>query len=925
MEHVNISFSESLSQAAFSAISDKSVMIYPTRASADAARLEYQEHWALQDLLWISMQDFRDLLLCMPSPILEDDKRLICLYQVLSEEDKEHFHLNGYADLVLWGTQLFQFCSELCDAGIPVLEFQEQAAQRNLNLRLWQEDNIRRISDILLRYRSFISSHGFSDRIFHEGSDAAQIPFNGYRIICVNQFYYSKLEKALLRQCEAAGNEVLLIYQGVAADQEHWETGLFDPAANWEGLKSKARIRLFDCESEQQQALSFIAMDVGECAILDSQFGKKAYSAYFDPNKLLVNEQLPICETHWYRFQRVFLEILQSLQDSPGYIPLRIIIKYFARPQMLLPLCPEWTDQDFVAFERELYELLNREVLYLDTDPARQFDQEESRLFRFATSLNAVLDDIMRITEIGDLADLLSTSLAVERYSTAMERDNTDLLPKVWSAMANFSAIQDLGLISSWSELFEIPCLGVFELWLDYLKSIRLKRDIDLESKPQWEVSNLLDARNRVFQRVVTFNLVEGVLPTAPNPIWLLNEHQRKVLGLKTYDDIREWERYYFFRLVFCAKEVLLFSYLDAEKAIDHSSFIGELQSFTGLEPQALRVDELGVLQNWQAQKSDLPGLSVDSECYHSPIDAAFFRLPCDPAMDYGQEHSIKCGSYDLSLFAYNPFVWYISSLRGISPRRILRKEVISPTLFGTLLHAYFAEVLGDQASKHHNAASLDLVFADPEKLKTSLLELINHPQFRYKMPKNYNADYMNSIICDCLALSLKEFYVRFLRRNWSDASFTLIPESERMTDAEKQGKILVQQNIDGSEYRIRITGKADLRVESADSKYIVDFKTGRAKAEQLIFYEWLYYLLDDPEAESQLTSVIWLILQMRVDDSIKIKDQKRIKYQENISQALSACFEYGYRLAAKSTDRSVMRDVSRSDLYLPGVHNETF
>ncbi|MCD8481177.1 MAG: PD-(D/E)XK nuclease family protein [Candidatus Cloacimonetes bacterium] len=165
---------------------------------------------------------------------------------------------------------------------------------------------------------------------------------------------------------------------------------------------------------------------------------------------------------------------------------------------------------------------------------------------------------------------------------------------------------------------------------------------------------------------------------------------------------------------------------------------------------------------------------------------------------------------------------------------------------------------------------------------------------------------------------------MRFLRRNWSDASFTLIPENERMTDAEKQGKILVQQNIDGSEYRIRITGKADLRVESADSKYIVDFKTGRAKAEQLIFYEWLYYLLDDPTTESQLKSVIWLILQMRVDDSIKIKDEKRKKYLENISEALTACFEYGYRLAAKSTDRSVMRDISRSDLYLPGVHNET-
>jgi hypothetical protein len=923
MDFINLSFADDLAQAAFSAISDKSVLIFPTRASADSARLEYQDQWALEDLLWISMQDFKDLLLCMQSPVLEDDKRLICLYRVLSDEDKEHFHINGYTDLVLWGTQLFQFCSELCEAGIAVLHFQEQAARVNLNLRLWQEDNILRISEILLRYREFIARHGFSDRIFHAGVDEAQIPFFGYRIISVNQFYYSNLEKALLKQCENAGNRIILIYQGVQADEQNWETGSFDPAAEWAGLSRKPQIRLYECESEIQQALSFIALDIPQCAILDSQFGQKAYSAYFDPAKVIFTDHLPITETHWCRFQRVFLEILQSLEDSPGYIPLRLIIKYFGQSPMLLPLCPAWTAQDLAAFEQELFELHNREVLYLDTEPARQFDDEEKRLFQFAVSLNAVLQQITQIRDIGDLADLLSTSLAPERFSTAVERENTDLLPRVWTAMANFSAIQDLGLISSWTDLFDIPHLGLFELWLDYLKSISLKRDMATESQSLWEISNLLDARNRVFPRVVSFNLVEGILPAAPSPIWLLNEHQRKILGLKTYDDIREWERYYFFRLVFCAEEVLLFSYLDAEKAIDHSSFIGELQSFTDLKPWAVRVDELGVLQNWQAQKPDPPKLSVDSGVYHSPLDPAFFRLPCDPPRDFGEDRAIRCGSYDLSLFAYNPFVWYISSLRRISPRRIQRKELISPTLFGTLLHAYFAEVLGEQASKHSDATSLDAVFADTGKLKATLLALINSPKFRYKMPKNYNADYLSSIICDCLAMSLKEFYQRFLRRIWSDTPFTLIPEEERMSEAEKKGKILLRHSFAGQEYRIRIAGKADLRIESSGSKYIVDFKTGRAKAEQLIFYEWLYYLLDNPESEPELKSLIWMILQMRIDDKTQTSSKKRGSYLENIAEALSACLTQGYRLAGKSTDRLVLRDVSRSDLYLPGVHHE--
>ncbi|HRX77209.1 MAG TPA: hypothetical protein P5342_07080, partial [Candidatus Cloacimonadota bacterium] len=178
------------------------------------------------------------------------------------------------------------------------------------------------------------------------------------------------------------------------------------------------------------------------------------------------------------------------------------------------------------------------------------------------------------------------------------------------------------------------------------------------------------------------------------------------------------------------------------------------------------------------------------------------------------------------------------------------------------------------------------------------------------------------SVICDTLAESLQAFYLRFVRKRWSDRTFTLIPEQEKMSEAERQRKILVECLWQDQSYRILIRGKADLRIESSGIKSIVDFKTGQGNTEQLIFYEWLYYLLEHPELESELDSCFWMIFEMAESSKAKSSARARNKYLENISQALLQCLEHGYLLATKSDDRKLMRELSRSDLYLPGVHD---
>jgi len=59
-----------------------------------------------------------------------------------------------------------------------------------------------------------------------------------------------------------------------------------------------------------------------------------------------------------------------------------------------------------------------------------------------------------------------------------------------------------------------------------------------------------------------------------------------------------------------------------------------------------------------------------------------------------------------------------VRSLKKIEPRLIRRREEISPVLFGTLMHAFFSHVLGNQAPHHLDLGALDAVFSANEALK---------------------------------------------------------------------------------------------------------------------------------------------------------------------------------------------------------------
>lgn len=935
MKFITISFAQNILDAALKYACDRCIMIFPTRVSANLARLAYEPNWHFEDITFTTMEDIKSALLTSELPQLEDEKRLLALYQVLSNEDREYFHLPSYNDVVAWGNNFFQFLQEYSDAGRDVNELAQLIDKSELYLRQWQEQHISRIAQILQRYHELIQELGFDDRIFHPPLEQLSIPYQNYRIILVNQFYYSQLEKDLLGCLEQNQNEVWLLYHNLDVDESNWPKTDFDPAKCYQNLSEKPKISVYRCDNEEQHALWLLAtLDPEEhTTIIDNQFWQKDYSGWFSPSLLSPPRQIPIKRSCWYKFLAFLNELVQSQTHTPGFVPLSILIKHLQDQRFPALLLDEWDAERQDKLLRELFRLSDKEVLYLDLDCEAQFnrlvDPKSSYEFlpRIAQKLFAMVNEILNLKSTKGLAQLFAELLEPQKLCSADELSKTDILPQIWTAMANFCAVEELGIVKDWEAIFS-PCgAGIFSLWLDFVKSTALHYQAQEPSSASCEVSNLLDARNRRFEHLAFLQMEEGLLPQAPLAVWLLNESQRATLGLITYETIRAWERYYFFRLVFCARRVDLFCYRNSAKGIEPSSLVGELKELVATdlsEPPTMKIPFQNVFQSWQdLHMHPLLQRIKAAGFFQLPADSSFWTIPADPQRDFGTEHIIKQSSYELSLLINNPFAWYVSVKSGLKPRKAELTENISPSLFGSLMHAYFAEILGEVPSKHASPQSLAPLFENDEALRLALQQIIQSQEFYYKIPKNYNEEFLSAIISACLADSLQEFYHRFLRLRLANQSFTLLPERRYMSEEELDYKKLCETEYEGQSYQVYIRGRADLRIETPSTRIILDFKTGSAHEEQLMFYEWFYYLINDPSLQGRISSYFWQILDMHIDSEHTVNDAKRAKYLATIVDSLNTCLASGYKIAEKSQYKRILQPITRSDIYLEGASHD--
>ncbi len=920
MEIKTIPLSDDLLDAAFAKLSDRTLMIFPTRRAAGVANRRFIAEWKLQEATFISMEDFKEATILPSSPVLMDEKRLLCLYLVMGEENREFFHILQYSDIVEWGRKFFDFFDELADEEVAVESLDELKDSGVFYLQMWQETYLERILQIRQDYFNYISGLGFTDKMFYYNEESFVIPWQGYRIIFVNQYYYSKLEIKLIRALEQAGNVVTVLYHGL--EVEHgaggWKPKEFNLDVAWHGLVTKPQISIVESADEDQMALSFLAWlqedetNIGG-AIIDSSFHQKAYSRYFSPQKFKLPKLISITQTALFGMLQAILAGVKAMRQSSGFLPLSLVAKLYSMEWFLAYFVEGLSVEQLNSIKLDIDALLKNDYLYLDS---QVFAEEHNGLSeQVVDRYTKLLQRFMAVRSINELCDLIDVphGLRMASLISTEEREHTDILTCFWERLANFASIDRMGIVPAWTEVFgEEECgEGILELFLSFLKSAVLSYKEIGESEAKWEISNLLDARNRSFDKLAFFQMIEGVLPSNPSPVWLFNETQRSKLGLKSYADIRAWERYYFFRLLLVSQQTACFCYRNVERDINSSSFLGELEQVIGwgdyMHKSEVSIPTKELFRNFAGD-----GGSINTK--PKVLDESFFILPCQAAIDIASDNTLRLSASAMIQFIKNPFIWYIENHSHIQNIPYEAEEIISNKLFGNIMHAYFARILGAERGEHQGLERLEAILGNPVYLQEGLVKLLESGDFRYQIPKNYNADFLSEIISVRLAESLSAFFEYWVRKNLERRNYTLIPEEEEMTFAERKYKTLGSILHGGKEYQIALHGKADLRIETEDEAMIIDFKTGNRDYRQLIIYEWFYYLLGESMPEEKLNSLFWNILDMK-ESADKITPEKREKLKQEVLDTLLLCLERGYYQGKKASDRLRLRSITRADL----------
>lgn len=910
-----------------------SILVFPTRIAATKASAIFCRTWDLEERLFLSVEDLREYLILPESPVLTDEKRLLCLYLVMGEEQREFFHILNYSDIVDWGKRFFDFFEELAEECVDAESLAELNESGTFHLQQWQEIYLDRILEIRSAYRSYITALGYTDKIFYLAEAGIRIPWTGKQICYVNQYYYSALERAQLKALEEAGNEVILLTHGVQfADLQSLKMQDFDLLGSWNKLPVKPRLEIVETADETQMVLAFLewkqANTSAKGIIIDSGYQQRSYSRYFQGKGISLPTNYPFCESGVFQMLEFIYRSLHSVLASGGYLPVKLLANFLSCSFFIRYFLHSNTraETDVLAHEalNEMTGFLQADYLYVDE--ALFESRPDSPLKRIVIGFYGLLNSFSKVSSIAELTELLdgNDGLDLHRLMTEFELNCTNLEEIFWERMANFLAIEQLNLVKTWQQIFPVTELGqsLLELLLSYLKTARISYNPENRESPNWEVGNLLDSRNRSFETVAVLQMVEGTLPSAPTPVWLFNEAQRAKLGLKTYTDIRNWERYYFYRLLLTSRHAICYSYSNPERDIGASSFIGELIQL--LEPEMAEPEFLsrpGIclqqLYDFNFRSPILTNEERNIGYYGKKQAGDFFIIPSEPQRDF-KKKTICIGASGLIQLLKNPFLWFVEYHSKLQKLDWEADETIGGKLFGNIMHAYFASTFGDLKGHHSSLERLHKVFGDEPRLESELQKLITSPKMRYQIPKNYNAEFLGVIISRKLAESLNSFYTGWLANRLAGRSFVLIPEEESMTVDELTYKPLGMVKLQNEEYRLAVRGKADLRLELENEALIIDFKTGGHDKRQLSIYEWFYYLQDEAMPLSGLSSLFWSILDNKPTEGYK--PDKREKVKAEILDGFLECLQSGYGLGKRVADRTRARQITRADLFVAGL-----
>ncbi|MDZ7370611.1 MAG: hypothetical protein ONB12_05530, partial [candidate division KSB1 bacterium] len=639
-----VPFSESLTEVVLRCDAQNAWFIFPTAAAKRATWQAFQNRWQFEETRFLTMEEWKELLIAADKPLLKEEKRILAFFACLSDEDKKALHIEDYFDCIEPAQRFFDFWEEFNEELLAEEIDEQKLIFGDAELMPWQRDLYTRFRSIREKYRRFLEDKGFCDSLFLLKADLLNWDAMAGvdRVYFVNQFYYTALERAMIERLIARSVEVMLLYQlpEELVDQETLAVHPFDVSRLGNGRNET--VEIIECPNETVMTLTLMRLTEQRKVRHVVNFNERLEptAALLSPRFFHAGESRRFEHTSIFRLLESLYRLLSALYFEPLrkklLVPLTSVIDFLLVDETDLLLSKD----DPQLRRRALAscnDYLDRQIQFLDLD-GKVFHFFPNRELQSAWKhITTTIRGLLSIRSLKDAATCLDEKLAVAvpEIISREEKDYSDILEVFYRAAADFMSLETVGLFTM-PELFfrdrslpneaQAPC-GLLKLFLDYLKTLRVHFRLSGDS-PRVEFTNLLDTRNLSFKSAAVMNVVEKELPHGRQAPFLLTEKQRRLLGLKTYDQVLLREKYYFFRLLLTTPHIFLLTQRNLEENIEPSSFIEELFLFYDSEK----------LRFTQQKETDYPALlsrltHADAGYIIDPTAAqadSFYSLPFD-------------------------------------------------------------------------------------------------------------------------------------------------------------------------------------------------------------------------------------------------------------------------------------------------------
>jgi hypothetical protein len=866
------------------------LFLFPTRASCKKAKQIFLQNWNFNASLFYTFDEFKEEFFLSEFPLLREEKRLLTLYKIMSEVDREFFRLHDYFKAIDFLQKLLPFWQELAEESVSDEQVLEILAQTE-SAGDWQQEMYRRIVQLKHNYQNYLQQNGLSDPVFNLDLNKVDstIYQNLQQVVVVNQFYYTKLEKKILENVQLP----VKIYYQLPADMINQENLQLQRAITAADIATSLtdKISVAQFKDDFSMLAHLFNQLQAPATILDFRFQQQPYSAFFDPQKFAIASGNTFSQSRFFQFLHNLHQLHTDFEDSKFSL------------QTLLDACLDDLFLEYFDIEEkaelraQLFKLIDRDFKQIDID----FFTEENLLQKLLLDLVAIIDDLNKVKDAQTLVEFYSYKLDLAKFSQTYEFKYTDLPEVYFQALADFASLDNS--VENWREIFPnklAPMLG--QLFLDYLKPQKPKSTS--ESRPAYKITNLQDTRNLKFNKLHILHISEGVLPAARKNQFLFSENQRQKLGLKTYEDIKNRDKYYFYRLLAQSEQPIIYTIHSETENVEVSSFLEELR-LAGLTEKFQKYEA-----SPQLYAEFFGQFKSSSQQWPIPqqIPADFFHIPFHTDDFAPQKFKVSFSSWNN--FQQSPFEYYFQNILGLRQHQPEIEADFSSTLLGDIAHDVLNRVWQKYIAAFKTNKLSGNFYKYAENFIQNAVELIQGSyKLKYKAPQNYSEEYFRKVFLELIKEGVKNFILR-LYNNY-------LPENGWLQVMPEKGKATEKFVSEHDGIKIFLRGRADLQVETSAGKIcIFDYKTGAANypkvkryLNQLIFYETLYYLLDDPQKQEVLDSAIYFI----EAKELKRKKKNDLDVKTELENMVETILEKGYPLLAKKAEYEDV-DITRRD-----------